>query len=950
MKKTLQLLWGTALMAAALPAMAQEAADVFQIQPGENQVTEAGSVNFAFTATETGLATLTGMSVSAYGEPVTATYNDETWSVTPYASYMPKVTAFYVEEGVTYTFTHSEYSAYDFTYDLAPVSGSLTGESCAEPMDLPTNTLYLVPGSGGYSSPAVVYAALDVPFDGKLKLEAYNSMQKVEVGSGCDGTWTELSYEYAYPYYIYSTMGVKGEKLMVRMTASEPVLVNTSFYEVLEGGTCDDAFTAVMGENSLPAAAGTYWYKITTPSSPSNGVLKVSSDANASAELRNDCTSQYNILTSESVSFRTVIYANNNRYLKVVKDVATADPESISISFTATEPIDERSQGEVIQADTEITLPEWQGTYYYSIKTPAEPKLLCLTSDAGEDWAGNFSCTELNGYTQLGSGKEFKAETAADKTYMIQVTVPAGNEVVKFSVSFEEMEQGAVKSFPFEAKLGANDMPAFGTVYYTFSPDVDKLVELSTDVEGTKATVSAPNDYGYENDVPLISTEAGYKFEAVAGKTYSIAISNVTAAGTLTITEVAYAPGESWNTAYEPSDATVAVPAGPGKTWYLYTADTAGLCSVSTTVPGNYSSAITVYVGEVDEANAQKINAQYDWSSGGYAWDAFKCAVEQGQKVYVCINNSESTGGDLTVTFAPAAPGEASNNPIAINFNGESLQFEFPKATDSGIWYSIELTEGIFNLKSSSDFTMDMYAPGNTKTPVTSAQWQYNDGDSYTAISNYGVTADGTYLLYLSRANAAFNADITLRAPAAGETPATAYVIDIKGDPTTAAIEAISGSASAPVWYKMHLGEGILSIVAENSGYLYASFYGDDFMTPIANTQSFTYGDSYAYGIEEVEIPVEGWYYLQVKSSNGNPIVLSGTAVTSTVGVENISAEAGELFVAAGKVVNNSDAAAAVYDLNGRLVANVAAGQSVSLNAGLYVVSNGKLTFKAIVK
>ena len=898
MKKYLRFLGVAMLATAALPAAAQTEDSPQVIVEGEN-VAAQGTTYFTYTASENALMKLDGLYISTYSEPVNATGSDgETWTVTVASSYN-EYTAFYVESGVTYTFSHAEnYGDLTFTMELMPVLGSVDGESCADPMIMPESGFFMFPLKGDYYSAGTIYVKYTAPFDGKLKVLSDTGFQLFEVGESCDTSdWTSYEYNFTQGKYAYSLLLDEGESVIMRIKGTYAAGADIMFDEVVLGATCEDAFPAQVGENVLPAAAGVYYYSITTPSTPSYSTFEVSSAAaNCSVHMTSGCDSEYTARDYDSLSFRrTPVSANSLFILKITKSEDTAADESFEIRFVDLLPIEDSEVGETIDFDKEVTTPgtgNSDNIFYYSFTVPeGDPKLCVLESDAPDlGYSGPFVLTERGvSYPNYGRGANIKSEVQPGVTYLITVNIPKETpNGYKFKVTLEDMQAGQTPTYSIKAVIGENDVPDFTPVYFTYVSDVDRYVAVKTDIEG--ATLKVQHKlYGNYNDLATTTVAEGEKFECTAGKEYLFVVDNVTAAGKLILTEIPYGPGESYATAITAEAGTVDLPDGPSKVWYKLESPIDGFFTFLPNLPYYYDNSLIVYDGEVSQENAFEPSVNYD--SYPYFYQELKVAVTKGQTIYVVINNTQScTGNTATFGFAEAAEGEIPSKAIKLDFTAPETKVSLKKATeDAPVWYSIDLPEGVMSMLASSTLNAELYSEDNLNNYIASGGWI---SSTEYGISKAIIAKAGTYMIRVtSNPTDGLEATITVRDPLPGETPATAYPLDLEKVPYELPLDEINDTN--PVWYSFNVHAGDLNIIGNDGQYWTGMLFDEaNFSEQIGEISSAISGSSYNYGIRDVVVEKETTYYINVISAySGTVLTFSGSAIEPERDFVNVNVE-----------------------------------------------------------
>lgn len=882
MKQYLHFIWATMLATAITPAFAQTSDDPLVVTVGEN-VAPDGNCSFTFDATETGLLHLSLYLSSS--DSVIEVAPDGSSTAIGMATDYNNGTDFYVKSGYTYNFGATVHGEQTYTVSVSPTQNAFLGGSCDAPMVLGKEDCLLIPFYAPDYGTSTHFFEFTPDITGKLKVYADISFRSLSVAEGCDTGWDDLDYEFDYGSslgtYVYTLLVDEGQTYIFQAIGSSGTIVKCDLYEVISGASCEDPFYVSAGEVEIPAAAGTYYYQFSTPESPMYSALVVSSDAKGSVVLETSCAG-YNQSYFDSLNFRKVPVPSNSSYIiEFIKDADTAAPESFTLAFENLLPIEDSETGEAITFDTEYTTPEGDSTYYYSFSLPdnSNPKFLTLTSDAKtSSYGGPFKLHERGAsYPLFGQGANFNAEVKAGVDYILEVTVPAATQYT-FSLGIEDMKPGQTANYPIEAVVGDNPLPAFTPVYLSYSQETSGYLEISPDNPDAKLTVSTLSEWGYAESVMLSATDNGWKFECIEGKVYSFAVETSGQAVTLSINQMPYEEGESMDTAIvvDMTDAVAyetLLPEGPSKVWYKMEAPISGFFNLSTTMTQHYSSEVAVYVNSL--SNKSTVNVDY----ATYAYADFKGAVVKGDMVYVCFNNTQVQHEPTAkFWFSEAAPGEASSNPLMLEYTEPSTLLSLPTIQNNAyVWYGIELPEGLFNIRAKTSCTIKLYSAENPSTQLAENTWNYNTGEYN--LTDFPLPGAGSYLLCLTSNYTEGNeVELFVAEPLPGQTAGTAIALDVIGGENVLELPEASEQQQ---WYKFDANAGQFSILGSNGGYFGGSLYkADDLSAPVAMVASQSLGDDlYAYGIADFTVDSPGTYYLCITRNYANlTITFSGSA------------------------------------------------------------------------
>lgn len=897
-------------LALPLAMSAQTEESPLTVVEGENSyVPESNTyVYYSLTAPEDAIVTFDNLDVSDIkesGESIVSWYKTS-----------PAKTIFWALSGKTYTFYKYGYAgeALDFTVTFTPRTYN-SGTDKSNPITLEQGDNFLpCEREGGWGTPNVpVYAKFTSPRDGKLVITTDNSLSGVKRVMP-DGSTVEIEFSYATGYRNVIMVDA-GEEVMFEVSNAYAVVLTLSVEDSIPGSSEDEPFKTQVGENVIPAAAGTYWYSFSTPSGSDYYVMITSDDCNYPVEII--ATGGYSQGSCNTMALRESFGGGVTRLIKIVKDADTETEESFNLAFQTPQPYDNSNTAAYINADEEIATPAFAGRYFYRIQAPESGNwfldVKSVVAEGEETGTTLYVYDEGNDWSYLNGGESIHWEVENGKSYVIKATAPTNQLGAKFIATFAEVQMGQTPSYAIPVEEGINNVPVWSDVYYSYTAATNCWVVI--EYNGL-SVVSVYQD----KDYTILSNygENKTRFEALAGKTYTIRVDNIEEGATFSVTEQAYQQGESSTNPIDITSGETKLPEYGGKVWYRYVSEEDGFINVSTTLPYS-SNSIGLYINEITSSN--RIQMGYEGYYPDYTFKPIRNAISKGDVAYICVEYSDAPeGASITVTTSGANPGETIATAIPITFEN-NMVYTFPETRDP-IWYSIELPAGVLKMTSGEYSTIYLYSEDG-KTKLGQTEYEYA---SYGYTMKIAIEA-GKYLLCDDYASGDAPYTITVSDPEPGEAPATAIQIENMGDPTEFSIDPLNRGEKR--WYCIDLYEGKLSFRAEDSlgGYLYAE---GDYTNELA---SFTFDwDSYESSFTNVEIPSDGRYYIYVTSTYSSVVyaTLSGTAlVHEVVGVEGIVADGAE---------------AEYYTLSGVKV-------SGKLAPGMYIrVADGKATKVAVTR
>ncbi|MDE5789693.1 MAG: hypothetical protein K2H96_00490 [Muribaculaceae bacterium] len=943
MNRFIKLLFAGAFVATALPSAAQSETSPVVIEGGKEYTVTDNTAYFSFTPSVNEIVKLNGLYLNMTTEKVTASSNGNSTSFIPAIKYDPRFTAFVAEKGVTYTFSHTigygEQTPYTISCEVVPLKGNVNGTTCSAPIDMTGLEYFVFPCSTG----TPVYAEYTAPQSGRLFLNSIASFTALKVGGTCGEIYDVLSRgEYTNGYYPYEIIVDEDETLIFEATASNNVYVSIQLQEIIPGATCQDAFQTKVGSNEIPAAAGKYWYSVEVPEEQANCMLALTSTSTATVSISKGCKTAGTAYQNLNLRYGP-LSAGENLFLEIDKEETTL-PETFTLEYSDLLPIENVKIGESINSADKIQTPSNPGKYYYSFTAPeGDPMLLDFTGDSN----GTYTLTE-RGTTSpsLATGSKFQLKTTPGMTYILTVNVNEAKPC-NFEFTFNTLFPGALVNYPIDVDFGTTEIPDFSPVYFRYNnPDGGK-VALSSDIENASIGVFEIL-YNNEYKVKLNDDDKGLWFEAQAGKDYYIRLTKpedmASHSGNLTLSEVPYEEGESWQTALKINPGTVSLPEAPAVVWYQVEAPKDCFFTLSTSLEYDYDDIMEVYVGKVNKETVEYLKAGDNWE---YA--PFKTAVRKGETVYLHFDYYYGSDAEtITIGFEEAAEGEIPSKAIQLTYSDPSCQFSFldtwdeEEEVDKTIWYTVELPAGIFDCTSSTEIYLSIYSADNLSTPIAST-------DRGNGLSNVELPEEGKYYIALLSAYGDGEATISVREPEPGETIATAVEVDRKNLPYSI---QVPDHTNKNYWIQFSAISGELNATSPQSitGSLY---FGENMENKIADLQSRNENDGTIYGLFGYRISKEGIYYLNIRyCTNGATLTFSGSALDDIPSnINSIGAEA-TICVADGKIILKNlgfGEQIYVYSLNGMLLRHLtiqSENVEIKVPSGIYIIQGNTFAKK----
>lgn len=693
MRKT--LLFATALCLAS-SAMAQTYSNPLSAQTGENtyDATAPGTIYWTFTADNDYIATLGQYeespvpNVAIKGDIKPTQINGATKS-----DYTTKVYA--LEKGKTYYFMlNAEVKGKaGFTLQLDKTENLGVGLSEDNPLEIKLGMTQVF-GNPHYEygnwDNTNVYSTYKAEKNGQLQIKTEQSVSSATVNG------TKVSVESANGQRVFKINTKAGETYAINFSIGIPFFVATSEVVEVKEGSIDMPFALKEGENTVPAAAGKYYFtyqpkhtgylNITSSTSLTDGQVSIyRNKLNAAAEKLEQGKSEtgsYNVRTeATSTSF--------TYYIVVDKKTATDKADTFTFKMEDYDPGTNEANPIVVEISDatptpNITVAE-KGTYYYSITVPANTKkFLVIESDTDLSNGTSVSLSTPNiwGSTQM-ENKILKKDVTneKEKTYLLTVTSNEDSPL-KLTFSYADIEKGSLAANPKEAVAGDNTIDFDNAEYYAYTATKDSKLAITVK-DGMTVEFSDPTaDFmdTYQKDNVFFA-------EAKAGKTYNIAITGVKKGDTFNLAETSFEAGEVRSSAIKVTEDTYTLGDNTGNLWLEYDVKQDGVVDFSCDVPFNDEYSLGVAKNSNDAVSSM-VNSDYQHAKSYQG----VIPVAAGDKLYIQVNMAgDVKGKSLTLINRDSKPGETITNPLVIK-KGETVDLTIAGSTKP-LWIKPQMTD-----------------------------------------------------------------------------------------------------------------------------------------------------------------------------------------------------------------------------------------------------------------
>ncbi len=915
---------GLALAACAiLPSMAQTSSNPLEIVPGEENYYDAGqtysTVYYTYTAPEDQLVYLNGMRVYSVKSD-NVSQSCATWYTNPGTLFPAKAGQTYLLDGQTSNETYVrftvELSAWNPEQGLSqtdPILGKTDG-----PTYLPTQQ-----EDGGWYAPYIpVYVKLTSPLNGKLAIGTTQSPQHLYLVKESGNEELNPQYTSDGGLYRVTVPVTENEDVLLQFEKSSPMAGFFSFSEIIPGTSMEDAYEGVIGENIIPAAAGTYWYSITSPTDLSDCFMVITSDVEGT--LTGYSATGYSSFNCDRIYTRQSTYSNTKQYLKITKG-ETATDGTFNIEFEPYQPYDKYSTALEITPGETIETPAFPGNYFYNVNPPAEGAWFADITAEGEGQEYSFYFYKKpSEYTTLAYGKTIHWELLKGESYILKVNVPENANGITFKYELNEVQPGQTAANPLQAVLGLNEVPESMGIYYDYTPEESGW--LCIERNGLADPHLTSSDNKAVTTYPI--NENSIRWEVTAGVTYLMTFSNVPADASFTLSYEPYAEGESSANPLPAVQGENILPIPAGKTWYAYEVETSGFFLMNTNVAYNNNNELCAYVNDID-------GRRYGMTSSGGWGDQYytelTVPVTEGDVVYILVKTVLPREDEwINIQNIAPQPGQTAGSAVEIELPDEVNYIELPETTyGSEYWLTFTLEETKKLTITMSGYCTAYLLKSDATTQIANVGYNYTE-NSY--VVKPTTLEAGKYYFRIDSTSEQ-TSTWTFLQPEPGETMENPIVIPVTGDPTLYDFENKPSSMSF-IWYSIQLNAGDFQMSCPTNWMVgnLRDANGNN-LASMADI-SGSYSDIYGFSGGPVQIPEAGTYYLyfttlSVNNINQGHATFTGTALQGGVNVETIGEDAA--------------VEAEYYTLDGRRVN----GQP---QAGIYIVHRGEKTSKIVIR
>lgn len=565
-------------------------------------------------------------------------------------------------------------------------------------------------GDPSAASMTTSYAKYSATGDGVLVLNTKTYILYCSVNGGTETSFASDSERGGYSYKV----NVKsGETYNIAIRCFNPFVITPSMVNP-EKGSVDAPFEMSYGKNTVPAAAGTYYYTFSNPNGWGGNAAITSDAALPEGQVRvyrSLSNINYDIVYAQSetgsfnVSFETAVYVDQTTYYIVVdKKTATDADGEFDFSWERYAEGSDKDNPHVMA----------QFPYTAVTETAFNPVWYAVDVPAGTAWNITIRATgtvvnpetkvkiyqpgyDYSRYAEGMSGATYAANGGESGCRYLVFWDSKETEGIPFEVSYEEVSDGDIIGKPIIPVLGENVIAnkGTGTKYYKYT--ATRGGKLAVEVSNSNMNVTFPKGVGqYEGVWPLIKNGNSYYITETEGTDYYIKVENIEDGDKFILTESDFAAGEDRATAIDVPDGIYTINAPKSNFWVKYTVKKTGKLNIGTTMTGNGCAA--AYSKNSDSWTIDMKTNGFDDS--GIPTTVFKAeiSVVEGDVYFVCFSAPESADGKLIkFTERDFELGEDWSTAIPVTMG----EFHIPEGTAAApVWCKATLKPGNFKMVS----------------------------------------------------------------------------------------------------------------------------------------------------------------------------------------------------------------------------------------------------------
>lgn len=673
--------------------------------------------------------------------------------------------------------------------------------------------------------------------------------------------------------------------------------VSAELTHPVAGSDYDVAFQPQLGAQTLPAAAGTWWYKVNPGKA---GYLHVSSTESLIGGKVTIASVGYDGSPSTwtckegdegvfEVSMEVDSYSSY--FVKVVKATATDTDQTFTIAWEDY-PEGYSDSNPIMIGELPFNGSAPVGTTYFGVTISKEDAgnmlLMSATRDLTSDWSNCSAYPQSNSYDQTYG--DASVEVVTKEGVMILKWVNYDEEDIPFTVSVKALLPGQTIETPISAGAGDNDFPAAGTWFYTYTASKDgKLIVTPSDAS---IKVSFPKGSGpYDGNWGFSKAGDDYSIAVVEGQSYLLKFEYTTDESWFTIAEGEFQQGEVRENPITVEGDTYTFGTAQS-VWIAYTVQKDGKLTITCDAEPSYSNSISVWTPGA--TYAESLSSYDDNYNMIYSKTIM---VKAGDVILVnpVMANNEA-GKQIIFTMAEPLPGETFGNPLMAQME---TKYDVPSINyGSPFWFKLHLTPGDYRFYA-SDYIGAYYYDSEAKALADEEDYldgaslgnQDEDGDSYFAF----IIAEETDVYFkITRSWGAFKAWFK---DEAAQPHTLDIVLGAGGYSTVAASSNFTLPEGVEAYYatvssgKVFLHKVDADVIAAGEGVILKGTEGATVKLNITDEDAETILDNQLVGVTDASTFVNNGNVYVISTQNGETAFYKYTADSFPAGKAYLNAE-----------------------------------------------------------
>lgn len=749
--------------------------DALDVQVGEcSTYSEVGTgfLYWKYTASKDLVVTATDLN-NSYTAPDGFTYDSDT--KLQHANMTSPMKAWNLSEGETIYFrmTAKLNKTVGFTFDETDYI-AVKGTSATAPTAIEVGPTYFF-GDCHTSGTQSTYVAYTATENGDIDLTLLTKATSVTI----DGTTITPTNKH------YKQSVTAGNTYNIVITYSRPIVGSLSFTASSGGteeptqGTLENPFELKVGENKVPAAAGTYYYTYTPTTT---GYFNITSDETLESGKVNIYNIKAGITYSSPAATSSTGYFNVSTevtaastqpyYVEVVKTTATEAEQTFNFEMKDYEAGEKSSNPKLIDVPSEQTLPRAACKFYYKVTVPANTEKNLVVEVTNTTLSGNtklFIYPEGSNYYSSNAQNttdgflRYDVSATEEKSYIIYWYAQEDAEPISFKVYYEEKAQGTSLTNPLIATLGENTLVGSATQYYKYTAASTGKLSI-TAPDGMSVKYPEGTDTRYDGYYDVLVNGNTYSRSMTKGEDYLIEITNATAGEVFTVEEGVFQKGETQSNPIEvEADSYTVGATQAGNIWLSYTAPKDGTLTVKCDAEYDAKNEIDYGLTTDDSLYPLLTTTRVDGKMV-YTYEN-SAAVKKNNVMLVNLKIANPTLS-YTVTFSMGDTGVGESWETAYELEyGKSLNVGTPTAK-MPIWVKIASKGGDLKVVASDQASGSWYAgdeaaeAGKATSSFTfSSDNSYEEGTVKGYLNTWTDTAADNYYMKLTNS---WDYDVTL--------------------------------------------------------------------------------------------------------------------------------------------------------------------------------------------